>query len=286
VAERPFSNFSEALNRAWEIGSSSTILFYLDPYGIKDLEFDVVRQIYERDSRRSTEVLINFSFRTFMRMSGNWNYGDSASEITQKVKVAKIETVDRVMGGDYWRKIITDPGLSITEREDAVVDAYRDRLREFFKYSYGIPVKERREEKYKVPEDDIARYHLIFASRSARAIVYMNDVALNALKPYFNQFTDGLLFDMTPERYQSAERQTVKEAIVDAVRSAPLKRPEIYEAVIPRFFMHYWRKDLAAMIQELTFQEGRLYPDERAMKRKGQLNNDTLLSMRPWPRRG
>jgi hypothetical protein len=65
--------------------------------------------IYDRDTKHSTEALINFSFRTFMRMSGNWNYADSASQVSGKVKQGKIETLNRVMGGDYWLEIITDP---------------------------------------------------------------------------------------------------------------------------------------------------------------------------------
>ena len=55
------------------------MFFYLDPYGIKDVDFETVKQIYERDTTQSTEILLNFNFKTFMRMSGNWSYTDSAS---------------------------------------------------------------------------------------------------------------------------------------------------------------------------------------------------------------
>src|SRR5207237_1095225 len=118
--------------RAFDLGTGCTVLFYLDPYGIKDLEFEMLKQIYARDTRRSTEVLINFNFRTFMRMSGNWNYGDSVGEISRKVKQGKTETVNSVMGGDYWQKIVTDSELDKIAREDAVVTAYVARVQEFF----------------------------------------------------------------------------------------------------------------------------------------------------------
>ena len=281
MSEPPYEECAQALTRALEIGAGSTVFFYLDPYGIKDLEFDMVRQIYERNTKRSTEVLINFNFRTFMRMSGNWNYGDSASEVSRQVKEAKKGTVNRVMGGDYWRSIITDPKLDKIAREDAVINAYLECVRQFFTYAYGIPVKERKEYEYGIPDDELARYHLIFGTRSPREIVYMNDVALNALEPYLRQFKEGLLFDFTPQRYQSVDRERAKKAIVDTVSSRPLKRPDIYEVVIPQFFMHYRKKDYRAMIDELTFNESRLYPDKRTMKLGNKLNDDTLLSVRP-----
>ena len=34
--------------------------FYLDPYGIKDLDFEMVRQIYERDHHRWGELFVGF----------------------------------------------------------------------------------------------------------------------------------------------------------------------------------------------------------------------------------
>jgi hypothetical protein len=256
----------------------------VDPYGIRELEFDVVRQIYARDPRQSTEVLINFNFRTFMRMSGNWNYGDAPSDVSRRVKESKIETVNRVMGGDYWLGIVTDPKLHKIAREDAVVNGYLARVREFFTYAYAIPVKERREDEYEVPADELARYHLIFGTRSPRAVVYMNDVAIAALEPYLRQFKEGLLFDFTPERHQPIDRDHVKSAVVDAVSATPLRRPDIFEKVIPQFFMHHRSKDYRAIIDELTFKEGRLHPDRRTMKRAGQLNDDTLLSVQPWRR--
>ncbi len=131
IAEKPLSDFPQALNRALEIGKGSTLFFYLDPYGIKDLDFETVKQIYERNPSQSTEVLINFSFKTFMRMSGNWNYTDSGAEVARKVREGKVDTVDRVMGGDYWIQIVTDPALDKIQREDAVVDAYMQRVLTF-----------------------------------------------------------------------------------------------------------------------------------------------------------
>lgn len=284
IAGKPLADFSEALSCALQVGGDSTLFFYLDPYGIRDLDFETVKQIYDRDATQSTEVLINFSFKTFMRMSGNWSYSDSASEVARKVKQAKVETVNSVMGGDYWLGSVTDPKLDKIERENAVVAAYLERVQQFFRYTYSTPVKELGESGAAIPVDELAKYHLIFGTRSPRAVVYMNDVALNALEPYFNQFKDGLLFDFTPPRYERCSVGDVKTAITEALDERPLTRLQAYEAVIPRYFLQRRKKDYRAMIDELAFEEKRLYPDQSAMRRKKQLNDETLLSTKPWPR--
>ena len=283
IAEKPLSDFSEALSRALEVGKASTLFFYLDPYGIRELEFETIKLICERDTSQSTEALINFNFKTFMRMSGNWSYNDSASEVARKVKEAKVETVSRVMDGDYWVGIVTNPKLDKIERENAVVGAYMERVRQFFRYTYSIPVTELDDSGSAVPVDDLAKYHLIFGTRSPRAVVYMNDVALNALDPYFNQFKHGLLFDLTPPRYEPCPLEEVKGSIVETVKGQPMTRPQIYEAVIPRYFMQRRKKDYRAIINKLTFDEERLFPDRRTMKRTRQLNDATLISANPWP---
>src|SRR5262249_1178490 len=78
AAELPLPNCAWAIERALEVGAHRTLFFYLDPYGIADLDFEMLRTVFARGPTQSTEVLINFSFPTFMRMSGNWVYDDSA----------------------------------------------------------------------------------------------------------------------------------------------------------------------------------------------------------------
>lgn len=280
IAEKPLASFSQSLLKALSDGHGATLFFYLDPYGIKDLEFQIVKQIYERDTSDSTEVLINFNFKAFMRMSGNWNYSDAATEIARKVKESKVDKVDSVMGGNYWRDIITDPTVDKLAREDLVVNAYKEKIRNYFCYTYSIPVKEL-EESSSIPTDQIAKYHLIFGTRHVRAVQYMNDVANLALEPYLNQFKDGLLFSFTPKRFEPTSENEISKAILKEVRNRPKTRPELYEAIIPGYFMHYRTKDYRAMIDKLM-KAKLLFPDKKSMKRKTQINDSTRLSSEPW----
>lgn len=281
VAEKPMVDFSESLAKALATGRASTLFFYLDPYGIKDLDFNIVKQIYDRGTQQSTEVLINFNFRAFMRTSGNWDFNDSITEIERKVKAAKTDTINAVMGGDYWQKIITDPKTDKLQREDLVVDAYKTLVRRYFQYTCSIPVKELEESDVNVPKDELAKYHLIFSTRSARAVRYMNDAANLALESYFDQFKDGLLFALTPERFKPASADDIKAAIIGEVTGRTMTRSEIYEAVIPNYFMHYRTKNYTAFIYDLI-KAGGLFPNPRTIKRKDKINDDTELSIQPW----
>ncbi len=67
------------------------------------------------------------------------------------------------------------------------------------------------------------------------------------------------------------------------VNARPMTRPQIFEVVIPKYFVQRRQKEYRAVINELAFKEGRLFPDRRTMKRKTQLNDETLLSTRAWP---
>ncbi|GEM_PF-6987661 len=52
-------------------------------------------------------------------------------------------------------------------------------------------------------------------------------------------------------------------------------RKEIYEAVVPSFFLNYRSKDYRAMIDEMVFSEKRLFADPQMTKRKGMASELT-----------
>jgi hypothetical protein len=87
---------------------------------------------------------------------------------------------------------------------------------------------------------------------------------------------------MTPERYEAAPIEEIKSAILSAVERWPMKRSDIYEAIIPTYFLQYRTPDYRKMIEEMVFREHRLFADPRTLRKKHQLNNDTLIATKPW----
>ena len=49
--------------------------------------------------------------------------------------------------------------------------------------------------------------------------------------------------------------EIVKSAIVETVSQGPMRRPQIYESVVPKYFLQYLKKDYRAMIDTLVFKE-------------------------------
>jgi hypothetical protein len=70
---------------------------------------------------------------------------------------------------------------------------------------------------------------------------------------------------------------------MQATARRPLTRPDIYEAVIPNYFVHRSTKMYRQLIHELVFQEKRLFPNPKQLKRPNQLNDEVFLSGTPWP---
>jgi hypothetical protein len=106
-------------------------------------------------------------------------------------------------------------------------------------------------------------------------------VANLALEPYLNQFKEGLLFTFTPKRFEPTSENEISKAMLKEVRNRPKTRPEIYEGIIPSYFMHYRTKDYRAMIDKLI-KAKLLFPDKKSMKRKTQINDSIRLSFTPW----
>lgn len=47
--------------------SKSPMFFYIDPFGIKGLEFNHLEKIFQKVNISSTEVLVNFNYKAFLR---------------------------------------------------------------------------------------------------------------------------------------------------------------------------------------------------------------------------
>jgi hypothetical protein len=117
----------------------------------------------------------------------------------------------------------------------------------------------------------------------------MNDTGLGALQPFFDQFREGFsgnstqsrLFDVTPERYLTVPEHVAKDAIVEAAMPNPVTRIDIYEKVIPKFFMQHKKKIYRAWIDELRA-VGRLHVDPSATLSRNQLNDRVRIWAKPW----
>ncbi len=60
-----------------------------------------------------------------------------------------------------------------------------------------------------------------------------------------------------------------------------MTRQEIYEEVIPLYFLQRKKKEYRVMIESLVFAESRLFPDRNITGSKKKLNDKVVLSIAP-----
>jgi three-Cys-motif partner protein len=259
-------DFGNLIEEIIELVKDSSVLFYLDPFGIRGIEFDKLQKIFERVNIASTEVLINFNYSSFVRQAGNWNVYDSSEEIKKKVKMAKLDNAKKVMGGDYWLDIVENSQLSSTERELAVVEAYKEKYKIYFKYVCSCPVKEK--------DANVAKYHLIFASRHFDALDLMNDIMHGEYEKFLiHEYKEGFLFDTRPEN-KKKDLNKLENMIYELVKKEkPISRFEIRKTLIPYNFMKYAIKDYRACIENLL-KNNKIYSSTG----KTRINDKVLLS--------
>lgn len=153
------------------------LLVYLDPFGLV-IPFDEVVQVFQRAEGPgvpATEVLINFSASSLRRIAGH---------LTSKSPTPKtLERMDKVCGGDWWRKVWLDHLPDKMAAESAVVQAYAQRLSEQARSGYWvIDVRAKAEHK--------PLYYLVFASRHPAGLQSFGESASLGLERW-REFTAG-----------------------------------------------------------------------------------------------
>jgi len=96
-------NAADLLKELSKIIGNATLLIYLDPFGLKGCEFELLEPYLGRDKRFSTEIIINMSMPTLHRLSAFKAIQEG--KITDKVKKLN-QRLTKVLGGEYWKEIM------------------------------------------------------------------------------------------------------------------------------------------------------------------------------------
>jgi len=220
--EGPFAgHVSGILQR---IGDTPT-LFFLDPFGVDGLYWDALVPILRR--RPITELLINFNVRSAARLAGH--VGSTAVPAA-----AKVALLDRVVGTQGWKGCMSaaevlDPDLESDSIGECTSRVYMDQVRRA-----GFDLVE----KYPVRSvaDGHVRYYLLFATRSAKGLVVMNDILAGTEEHYLGEresLTSGPVLQPSlfaeyqppsPEQKRAAFECEIGDTIVAALSAEPNQR--------------------------------------------------------------
>lgn len=161
--------------------AGDNVFLYIDPYGIKDLQFDKLAQFSDKSLRlASIELLINFNTFGFIRngclaLKTQFEHDPALQLDTQFVDDipdsagTKIgDMLDSIAGGTYWRKIIGDyknGDITAFDAEQLFSESYRKRLSEVYRYVLSMPIRLGRSQQPK--------YRMIFATNHHAGCVLM-----------------------------------------------------------------------------------------------------------------
>ncbi|MDE2775982.1 MAG: three-Cys-motif partner protein TcmP [Chloroflexota bacterium] len=183
------------------IGDKPT-LFFLDPIGLKGLEWQALLPIFHRDAK--TELLIRFDAQTATRLTGN--------------EESLHSTFNSILGedsSDYWLKCVASYDDGAQRKRDRLTKAYEDKLIKHFPYVGRIPI---------LSSDDALKYYLLFATKSLKGMQVMNDVCfatqglrdrtLDAERKEAGIGQQMSFFDLNPEDEILRELKALKQAVL------------------------------------------------------------------------
>lgn len=155
------------------------VFLYIDPYGIRALNYSLFQDFATKYKFNSIELLINMNSFGFIRegcrvLGGKFESNDIFEDLIEyestKLDSNKksVRTLDEIAGGDYWQDIIklkNRDKISIYEAESLFSEQYCARLRENYKYVLNMPLK--------IKRGQVPKYRMIHATNHVEGCLLM-----------------------------------------------------------------------------------------------------------------
>ncbi len=247
----------ELLALIHEYVDKHSLFVFIDPYGITGYDFELLVPLIRRvRNGLSTELLINFMVSDFHRKSARdsvWDRGFSGLDANT---LSKLDSIDRTLGGGWWRDFQYKDDLSTEERSDLVVEGYVQRLKaEGLTYVGHCPVREK--------DEASPNYRLIHGSPNIEALKLMNETMGHATGGELhkrNVEDNAPLFSAQigdPE-FQEWERGRGK-AIKDLLAMVPhlaseqpgQSRMSMWEHIVQENFLQFFNKEYHRAVKQL-----------------------------------
>lgn len=163
------------------------LFLYIDPYGIKELEFDFLSSL-SKMSFNTVEMLLNLNSVGFLRVAfaalkvefrntAELRSLEEYDSSLPKSLETLTETANRVAGGGYWKKIIKDyleGSLDFYRAEERFIAEYCKKLREHYRYVLNMPIR--------VKTEHSPKYRMIHVTNHVDGVILMADNMLRREK--------------------------------------------------------------------------------------------------------
>lgn len=226
--------FLSCVDRILDLTRSHSTFLYLDPYTTDGLDWQALERLFANLMEgRSFEVLLNFNTPSFVRRGLGLLKPESsgvADEESDSGDVAfssppSIERLDRIVGGDWWRRIVTSP-RPFGEVVQALAAELELRFRKWFNEVCRHPI-------FELPHHKVPKYDLLFGSRHPDALRLMNDAMNKSGKAFAKLATrQPTLFEIRPTALVP-EPEELTKLILDSL-STPSSRNDVIIDVMRR----------------------------------------------------
>ena len=239
--------------------------FYVDPYGIKSLDFSYFAGMHDANFK-TLELLVNFNTTGFLRegcrlLKLDRTEPDWAEDLEYEEDGKN--TTDRmteVAGGDYWQAILAryQSGESdFHAAEDEFAKAYLTKMHGLFTYALSVPIMAR--------SNHMPKYRLVFATDHHAGFFLMAGEMTKAWRVLLANERAGqlYLFDDAQDKGSSIQDR------IKAELSTPLELKELLTRLIRKHSIGHSPAEYSSAIKE---GEGNLFAVARepATTKKGQ----------------
>jgi len=252
--------FEEHINSILDIDRSTNIFVYIDPYGVKCLDFSRFSRIKSKGFY-TLEMLLNFNSVGFLRegcrllICDNLKDEDDGDdyEIDEANNTANM---DRIANGNYWRELVEamrNNDLSMLEAEQIFMKRYTEQIQSLFAYVVNIPIKQKTK--------NIPKYRLIFGTNNQEGLLLMADNMHKKWQKILESQRGGqmvLFDDYEMPDLSVVPESTLEEDIVENLKNAGgsmLLKELIVKLILKygvTFSESYYKKKIKEMPLRLT----------------------------------
>jgi three-Cys-motif partner protein len=242
--------------------------FYVDPYGIKCLDFTYFKRL-KAVGFKSLEILLNLNTTGFLRegcrmLHYTRELPDWATDLDYERDSKNNPTrMEAIAGGDYWQDILSvfDKGIiAFNEAEERFTGEYIRRLRSILPFVVNVPIKDR---SYRLP-----KYRLIFATNHHAGLFLMTDTMNKAWHTLLTHESGGQLLLFNDEQWTDTSRPSIEAKIWDET-AISTELPALLICLIDKHGIAHSTGDYCAAIRK---HEGTMFQIQR--------NPDTTLTGR------
>ena len=236
------------------------IFLYIDPYGIKCLDFDSFQKVREKDYF-SLEILMNFNSFGFLREGfrllkydlshfNEFDRDDETYEIDDKNSIYRMNSI---AGGDYWQAILqkkNEGKINMFEAEEFFMNEYTKRIRGIFKYTVNIPIR--------IKTTHLPKYRLIFATNHPDGMILMADNMNKAWNQIVENQRKGqeVLFDIDVPDMRLMGDISIEQDILSHIKNNEnISIKELIVLLIEKYGIYFSEKEYKDKLREMAANE-------------------------------